>query len=63
MNKGGVDADALGDVSQRYAVEPILGKQVLGGIEDLFNALCPLFRLAAARTLVLGRLSHVAATH
>ena len=43
-----MDADALGDVLQRHAVQAVLGEQVLGRVEDLLDLLGALLRLLGA---------------
>jgi hypothetical protein len=62
VNERGVNTDALCHVPERYPIEAILREEVLGRVEDLFDAFGTLFRLAAAWALVPGGLSHAAAT-
>ena len=48
-----VDADALGDVLQRDAVQAVLGEQILGRVEDLLHRLGALLGLARRFTVWL----------
>ncbi len=48
-----MDPDALGDIAECYAVKPMFREQILGRIEDLFEALGALLRFAATLTLLI----------
>jgi hypothetical protein len=43
-----VDADLLGHVLQGHAVEPVLGEQIFGRVEDLLHRLGALLGLGGA---------------
>ena len=52
-----MNADPLRDIAQRDSVEPVFREQVLGRVENLFQAFSALLRLAAP--LALGSFRHL----
>src|SRR6185312_7906561 len=54
----GMYADALGDIPQRDAVQPMFGEQVLGGVEDSFERFRPLLGFGTGFGVLARALRH-----
>ena len=61
MQQRGVNPDPLGDVAQRHAVESMFRKQILRGVQDLFQTFGALLRFTAP--LALRSFRHLPSPH